>query len=187
MTLRRFPWKSPRLTDNSFKLFASPPNDGTPSAGGSSRPKSEVLPTSGVEDVPRASDRDSSFVADNDDTKSTHSHHHRHHHHHAQDEPDTHTQSTGSPSSLLDKPGKEPLKGPWRLLRLLPRESRNVIGSMLDLDPQRRATLESMMKDPWVAESPVCTQVEGGEVISAEGHHHTLEHSTAVGAAKSKQ
>ncbi|OCL11285.1 Pkinase-domain-containing protein, partial [Glonium stellatum] len=28
MTLRRFPWKAPRLSDNSYKLFVSPPNDG---------------------------------------------------------------------------------------------------------------------------------------------------------------
>jgi hypothetical protein len=27
MSLRRFPWKLPRMTDNSYRLFASPPND----------------------------------------------------------------------------------------------------------------------------------------------------------------
>jgi len=26
MSLRRFPWKNPRMTDNSYKLFASPPS-----------------------------------------------------------------------------------------------------------------------------------------------------------------
>lgn len=70
------------------------------------------------------------------------------------------------------------IKGPWRLLRLLPRESRHIVGRMLDVDPKRRATLEEMMEDPWISTTLVCTQVEGGRVIKAAGHEHTLEPGT---------
>ena len=55
--------------------------------------------------------------------------------------------------------------------------------AMLELDPRRRATIEDMMKDPWVTQTPVCTQIEGGEVIKADGHEHTLERSAAAPAA----
>ena len=77
------------------------------------------------------------------------------------------------------------IKGPWRLLRLLPRESRHIIGRMLELKPKERATLEEIMADPWISGTPVCTQEEpdfgpgglpvSGRVIHAPGHTHTLE------------
>ena len=89
--------------------------------------------------------------------------------------PETGGAVTPEPSSA----GKqEVIKGPWRLLRLLPRESRNIIGRMLEINPRRRATIEEMLADPWVSGTPVCTQIEGGKVIKASGHEHTLEPSS---------
>jgi len=67
------------------------------------------------------------------------------------------------------------IKGPWRLLRLLPRESRYIIGRMLDLDPKRRATLQEIHQDKWVKNSHVCYQEPGGEVVRAPGHDHVLQ------------
>lgn len=67
------------------------------------------------------------------------------------------------------------IKGPWRLLRLLPRESRYLIGRMLDTDPKTRATLEEVQADPWLAKRTCCRQEEGGTVVRADGHDHILE------------
>lgn len=135
MTLRRFPWKAPRVSDNSYKLFVSPPNDGPKSITGSEH----------------ASSRHSSGL--NNSTSADVS-------------SPTNTQTTQQPPVI---------KGPWRLLRLLPRESRHIIGRMLEVDPKKRATLQEVMSDRWVENSNVCSQEEGGRVNRAEGHSHTLE------------
>ena len=180
MSLRRFPWKCPRLTDNSYKLFASAPTPGVPPAAGpSTRPSSAEVPNqSSNPNHQKASDTEAS-------TRSHHHHHHHHHHHDKHGETDENT-STAPPGSRTDPPAKEVLKGPWRLLRLLPRETRDIIGLMLEIDPRRRATLQDMLQDPWVTQTPVCSQVEGGKIINAAGHHHTLERSTTVSATESK-
>ena len=184
MSLRRFPWKAPRLTDNSFKLFASPPTTGTPpgeagarrSSEGRSKSETQLAPGSG--DPRRSSASNTQDLSDRDST-----HRHRHHHHRDRaGEADERTSSTDAPGARVDAPPKDVLKGPWRLLRLLPRETRTIIGSMLEIDPKRRATLEDMMADPWISGTPVCSQIEGGRVIKAEGHQHTLEQSTTVSA-----
>lgn len=72
----------------------------------------------------------------------------------------------------------ESVKGPWRLLRLLPRESRHVIGRMLEIDPKKRATISEMLDDPWVAQTVICQQDGTGKVTKAPGHTHTLEGPT---------
>lgn len=74
------------------------------------------------------------------------------------------------------------IKGPLRLLRLLPRETRHIIGRMLELDPKKRATMEEILKDPWVENSLVCRQDENGEIIKAPNHTHTLQPSSASSA-----
>src|SRR6202012_5388406 len=45
MTLRRFPWRQPRIVDNSYKLFISPPTPGTPVPDSQPRRVSEMSPT----------------------------------------------------------------------------------------------------------------------------------------------
>lgn len=65
--------------------------------------------------------------------------------------------------------------GPWRLLRLLPREARQIVGKMLEVDPLRRATLAEVCATNWVQDTPTCEQLEGGQVERAEGHNHILE------------
>lgn len=78
---------------------------------------------------------------------------------------------------------QQTIKGPWRLLRLLPRESRHIIGRMLEIDPKKRATLEEILEDKWVKNTPVCQQLEGGKVINVDNHAHTLEPGNAQTAA----
>lgn len=185
MTLRRFPWKVPRLSDNAFKLFASPPDPGEPFARPvSDRPKS----TSDLPSVNRnggsISESDSPTVSEEISTgeQPHHRHHHRRHRHDDKDARDqstppslTHSEDTVSSTSQTTTTAQSNIiKGPWRILRLLPRESRHIIGRMLQITPKHRATLQEMLEDPWVANSPVCRQEEGGRIVSAPGHTHTL-------------
>lgn len=164
MTLRRFPWKAPRLTDNSYKLFVSPPV--TDDSHQTSGPPHESAHHRHSEEGPAEQ--------------------HHHHSHHKPRGPGTTSANEGEPSrpsasSSTETPAarQEVIKGPWRLLRILPRESRTIIGSMLEIDPSKRATLKELINDPWIARTPVCSQLESGEVLKAPGHEHTLEASTA--------
>ena len=184
MSLRRFPWKAPRLTDNSYKLFASPPSIGAPPADGPRRSfegksKSALEMTSAAAENPSPAPAPSPLAGPvhnhtSDDGANTFNHHHHHHHHHREK-----TAETVESQPEVPAPKSEIIKGPWRLLRLLPRETRNIIGKMLELEPEKRATLEELLGDQWVANTPVCSQLEGGRVITAPGHEHTLEPSNA--------
>ncbi|PWW79986.1 Pkinase-domain-containing protein [Tuber magnatum] len=114
MTLRRFLWKAPRQSDDSFKLFSMPP------------------------ETPR-------------------------------------TASNPAPSTVQGS--GQHIKGPHRLLRLLPRASRHIISRMLDLSPKKRATLEEIWNDDWIQSISYCQQEEGGKVIKGVGHTHVLGQS----------
>ena len=148
MSLRRFPWKLPRMTDNSYKLFASTPTPGT--------------------DIRRLSDAPSKSTTDlNTPARDAV----------ADVTPQSTTPSaaTGPHGSAEAEKKPEVIKGPWRLLRLLPRESRHIMGRMLEIDPRNRATMGEVLKDPWVVNVVICRQEENGEVFKAPGHVHTLE------------
>ncbi|KAB8297859.1 hypothetical protein EYC80_001655 [Monilinia laxa] len=156
MSLRRFPWKMPRVTDNSYKLFASAPSPGAEVHDG------EVV-----------------APAKDSDTKSTHS----------KNEPGSSVPSMITLINSIEEGKKEPpkaevIKGPWRLLRLLPRESRKIIGLMLKLDPKKRATMAQILEDPWVRDTVICRQDADGNPISAPGHVHTLEPPAPQPSAK---
>lgn len=182
MTLRRFPWKQPRLIDNSYKLFVAPPTPGTPVPDSEPRRGSEVkskdkLTPEDPKDPRRSSEPSPSGSSDEKD-KSSH-HHHRHSHVEV-DQANGASEGSAKVSTGPDQAGKsEVVKGPWRLLRILPRESRHIIGRMLKVDPKERATMDEVMADDWVMETPVCSQEEQGEVRRAPGHEHTLEAGNA--------
>jgi len=162
MTLRRFPWKAPRISDNSYKLFVSPPNDGPRSITGPSKSSSDLQHSEG-------------------DAR---------HHSGPSSEPASRHQSgendRGAAVSSTNQP-PQVIKGPWRLLRLLPRESRHIIGRMLEVDPKKRATLDEIIEDKWVTSSAVCSQEEGGRVIRCENHTHTLEPGAGGASAPNTQ
>ena len=137
------------MTDNSYKLFASPPTPGT--------------------DMRRLSDHAHSKSTSDLDTP-------------ARDAVPSNPKSenaapNGATNGSAPEGEKKPevIKGPWRLLRLLPRESRHIIGRMLEIDPKKRATMEEVLADPWIAGADICRQEEQGEVYRAPGHAHTLE------------
>lgn len=154
MTLRRFPWKQPRVIDNSYKLFVSPPTPGTPVPDSHPR-RSIESPRSSQDDSPRR---------DNETASSQHRHHSR----------SESIDQDGRPSTSGENK-QEVIKGPWRLLRILPRESRHIVGRMLKVNPAERATMDEILQDDWVMGAKVCYQEENGTVHHAEGHTHTLE------------
>ena len=138
MSLRRFPWKAPRLSDNSYKLFVAAPSPGTPKSLGGTGADPDATSKGQIDQTPSESQG-----------------------------------STASRTSDGSRP--EQIRGPWRLLRLLPRESRHIMSRMLEIDPKKRATMEEMTEDPWISNTPVCRQIDHGQVIKATGHTHTLE------------
>ncbi|KAI1076774.1 Pkinase-domain-containing protein [Whalleya microplaca] len=150
MSLRRFPWKVPRMTDNSYKLFASEPTPGHD-------PKKLIPPSRSTNDLTNIPQRDI-FVEEP-----------------KQHKPNKSVSSTASGNSTNAPDKKEVIRGPWRLLRLLPRESRHIIGRMLTIDPKKRAQMPEILDEPWVADTVICRQVGSGQVIKAEDHTHILE------------
>lgn len=177
MTLRRFPWKVPRMTDNSYRLFASEPTPGHD-------PKKLVLPpnksASALADTPQ---RDM-FSGDDDKTKGRSADDkHQQEKHRASSAAEAPASSTATTTGSSEKP-KEVIRGPWRILRLLPRESRHVIGRMLEIDPRKRAKMAEILEDTWVSNTVICRQIEPGQVIKADDHTHTLEPPSSATAQK---
>lgn len=180
MTLRRFPWKVPRMTDNSFKLFAAAPTPGHD-------PKKLIIPTSkSTNDLANTTPRE--FLPE-DSGKARHNHGSDHA---KQDDNEggranklaeagaSQPSGVSQPSSSTTGTAnsgekKETIKGPWRILRLLPRESRHIISRMLDLNESTRAQMDEILQEPWIADSVICQQLDHGEVVPAEDHAHTLE------------
>lgn len=173
MTLRRFPWKAPRISDNSYRLFVSPPDPGQDQLLDSHRrsvyAKASTAPPS----------RNPS--GDNEDSNDTSSEHHKHHHHKHHHKDGGNTESVSRQSTASNPDAQATIKGPIRLLRLLPRETRHIIGRMLELDPAKRADMDEILEDPWVQNALVCRQEENGVIIKAPNHTHTLQPSNASG------
>ncbi|WQF80331.1 Putative serine/threonine-protein kinase, active [Colletotrichum destructivum] len=164
MTLRRFPWKVPRMTDNSFKLFAAEPTPGHD-------PKKLIMPSKSANDLADTPQRDMF----EEGKHQTHKHEPKETEGQASQGSSTQAppNSTRAEGQQTDK--KEVIRGPWRILRLLPRESRHIIGRMLEIKVKERATMQEILDEPWVANTVICQQPEPGRVIHAEDHVHTLE------------
>lgn len=173
MTLRRFPWKIPRMTDNSYKLFATEPTPGHD-------PKRLIGHSKSTSNLSTTVPRD--FITE-DDVRGKKEHHHSHRITSKEGAESTtaageaNTQQSQSQAATGEK--KEIIRGPWRILRLLPRESRHIIHRMLDLDPKTRASMSEILEETWIADTIICQQLETGEVIPAEDHTHVLEGPTS--------
>ncbi|EDP51919.1 Nitrogen permease reactivator protein [Aspergillus fumigatus] len=199
MTLRRFPWKQPRVSDNSYRLFVSTPTPGTPvpdadpkrhraiksapdlsSLDNEGKPAQPAEEKNGLSEPSAQSDSEKKQAP----TTSTTSDENR-----PPESPKdkvsgnlskpTRTTSKEAPplpaSAQSSSQRQEVIKGPWRLLRILPRESRYIIGRMLKVNVKERATLEEVLTDEWVRNIQACRQEVTGEVIKACNHTHVLE------------
>jgi len=166
MSLRRFPWKVPRLSDNSYKLFAAEPTPGHD-------PNKLIMPTKPASEGPQTPNASAStqkeYFGDSSGKNGKSP---------AKAESSaagaTTTSTTAGASDGTGAEKKEVIRGPWRLLRLLPRESRHIIGRMLTVDPKKRANMEEILDEPWVSNTVICRQ-ENGTVIPADDHTHVLE------------
>ncbi|KAL2011591.1 hypothetical protein VTN00DRAFT_4309 [Thermoascus crustaceus] len=213
MTLRRFPWKQPRLSDNSFRLFVSPPTPGTPVPDSEPRRRTDQRPKS-TPDLASMVKEEKRMATPTGEKKApeqqngvsspTHRHQHSRSHSKSQSksEPVTREEQPQSKQRGGETTGKEApplpssssstgqrqevIKGPWRLLRILPRESRYIIGRMLKVDPKERATLNEVLTDEWVMNIRVCRQEDNGEIIRAPGHDHILEPPSSSVPVQSK-
>ncbi|KAF2645240.1 Pkinase-domain-containing protein [Massarina eburnea CBS 473.64] len=188
MTLRRFPWKAPRVSDNSYKLFVAPPNDNLRSITSPSKSSADLHPDSARDDHHRKSGLQSEPASRAPSGQS--SSHHHHHKNGGHSDPLTNDDpSTPSTANSQPKESSQPqvIKGPWRLLRLLPRESRHIISRMLEVDPKKRATLKEILDDKWIKNNQVCRQEEGGKVLRAPNHEHTLEPGAGSASAPNTQ
>lgn len=177
MTLRRFPWKIPKMTDNSFKLFAADPTPGHD-------PNKLIARAKSTGDLSNTRAREF-LTGEEGKDKLPHSQHH--HNHQAQDEPHSKDEKREESSSGANKTSaekKEHIRGPWRILRLLPRETRHIIHRMLDLNPKTRATMKEILDENWVANTVICQQLDDGTVIPAEDHTHVLEPHSSQGQQK---
>lgn len=147
------------MTDNSYKLFASEPTPGhDPAKLVSAKRSNEVSAQSSSE----GENKTHSYKSHRrDESSST-----------AAPEVEA-SSSQHAAGTTSDK--KEVIKGPWRILRLLPRESRHIIWRMLEIDPKKRATMEEILAEPWIADTIICQQLDYGQVIPAEDHEHILE------------
>ena len=157
MTLKRFPWRIPAAAqDKSFRLFTSPPSPGHDPKHLLLHSKSSTTlnkKPNGSDSTPpspngQARGRDG---ASSGDAKQR-------------------SQSQGAESAEK----REVISGPWRILRQLPRETRHIIWRMLETDPKKRAKMEEIIRDTWIADTVICRETEMGQVIHAPGHTHTL-------------
>ncbi|KAF7115721.1 hypothetical protein CNMCM5793_003224 [Aspergillus hiratsukae] len=198
MTLRRFPWKQPRVSDNSYRLFVATPTPGTPvpdadpkrhraikSAPDLSSVDNEGKPAQPTEEKNGSSEASAQSDSEKKQAQPTTSDENRP----PESPKDTKASSNLSkttrttskeapplpPGAQQPSQRQEVIKGPWRLLRILPRESRYIVGRMLKVNVKERATLEDVLTDEWVRNIQACRQEVTGEVIKATNHTHVLE------------
>lgn len=166
------------MTDNSFKLFAAEPTPGHD-------PNKLIARAKSTNDLSTTRAREF-LTGDEGKDKLPHSQHHQNHQNH-QGESQPKEEKQEETSSGAAKPSgekKEHIRGPWRILRLLPRESRHIIHRMLDLNPKTRATMDEILQESWVADTVICQQLDDGTVIPAEDHTHILEPHSSQGQQK---
>lgn len=166
MTLRRFPWKIPRMTDNSYKLFAADPTPGHD-------PKRLLLPSKSTSQLATTPARD--LLTEDEVRDKGHHRSHSSSGRHKREESDHGNGQSQPQAQGTSGERKEVIRGPWRILRLLPQESRHIIHWMLDLNASTRAKMDGILEEPWVADTVICQQLEDGTVIQAEDHTHVLE------------
>lgn len=154
MMLKKFPWKVPKLSDNSFKLFAS---------RGEMIPISEMLKKvpgetnnegiTDLSDIAEVVQKETSEVTKNDEPVES-------------EEGKSHTSNE---------------VGAGRLLLALPEDCRPLIGKMVELAPACRITIDEVFNDPWLQSVNMCTVEErvlaNGtsvfEALKCDDHDHT--------------
>ncbi|CAK7202959.1 Nitrogen permease reactivator protein [Sporothrix eucalyptigena] len=133
-----------------------------------------------TDEAAKAAGKDDKPVTTEKAEKDDHTEKHTEKHEHDSDDKKEVSDKTADAPKVEEKPSekREVIRGPWRILRLLPRESRHVIGGMLEIDPKKRIKMSDLLQDPWVADTVICRQVEPGRIIRSNTHTHILEQPT---------
>lgn len=70
---------------------------------------------------------------------------------------------------------RDTTKGPFKILKLLPRSSRKLIGQMMIVDPKKRILMDEVMKDQWLQSIEACEPDENGKLLKEpQDHKHRL-------------
>ncbi|EGV63747.1 Pkinase-domain-containing protein [Yamadazyma tenuis ATCC 10573] len=151
MMLKKFPWKVPKLSDNSFKLFAS---------RGEMIPISETLKRTPADlaALPHHTTNGEGLGDLSDIAEAV--------------ETDPETQGKSHTSNEV---------GEGRLLLALPEDCRPLIGRMVELAPACRITIDEVLQDSWLQGVQMCTVEERvlsdgtsvSERVRCEDHDHT--------------
>jgi serine/threonine protein kinase len=171
MMLKKFPWKVPKLSDSSFKLFATrgefiPISEmlkKTPNDMEKSNSNGSGSGLSNLQDISEALEDEITSTPKPASSEST--------------EKETKASDTTSTSNGKDHTSSE--TGANRLLLALPEDCRKVIGRMVELAPACRITIDEVFNDPWLKSVSMCTVEEtyqgSGvyEVMKCEDHEHT--------------
>ena len=146
------------MNDNSFKLFATEPD--IPDMNKDKESTSSEIVTAINREKNERLGLDSTSTTSNPGTTTT----------------ATTAGSVSLPNTPTSEhpPQQQVIKGPWRLLRLLPGVSRPILGQMLKLDPKKRATMDQIMKDEWIQSLAMCTIAKTGELMKGNDHQHTV-------------
>lgn len=158
MMLKKFPWKVPKLSDNSFKLFAS---------------RGELISISELlKRTPQSIQEDGGLNNMNDLNEAID----------LPPNPPSFSESVGQPSN--DVQGRSHTStetGAGRLLLALPEDCRSLIGKMVELAPACRITVEECFNDEWLKSVNMCSVEEritsdgliDYQVFKGDDHEHT--------------
>lgn len=152
MMLKKFPWKVPKLSDNSFKLFAS---------RGEFVPIAELLKRT-PQSIQEAEDKNVGGLDNMSDVKEA-------------------INGTVTEETPEGRAHTSTETGAGRLLLALPEDCRSLIGKMVVLPPACRITIEECFSDPWLSSINMCTVEErvnsdntlDYQVFKAGDHDHT--------------
>ncbi|QSL65630.1 hypothetical protein MERGE_002943 [Pneumocystis wakefieldiae] len=78
-----------------------------------------------------------------------------------------------APTAMIGESPLPNVRGPWRLLRLLPRETRCTIQGMLEINSKCRWTMEQIMEQAWIKSVQMCHINSDNDVVKAKNHVHT--------------
>ena len=168
MVLKKFPWKIPKLSDASFKAFASR-EPGVTFGELLKRlpePPSYNLKEDDILEENEENENEEIIEAKVDDIVDS--------------KESTTTSSTPGKDSTGEAKHTSNLLGEDRLLGALSNEVRPLISKMVRLAPACRIDIESCFLDPWLSNIQMCTMIDEngeqsnhGKLIPANDHEHT--------------
>lgn len=153
MLLKKFPWKVPKLSDNSFKLFAS---------RGDFVPLTEVLKETPLLRAENSANKENAPLLLQTKLESE--------------------GKLGGPKATTSNglPHTSTEIGAGRLLLALPEDCRSLISKMVELAPACRISIEDCFKDEWLKSVDMCTVEDAIEVDGSTSsqlikgnHEHT--------------